>query len=81
MSWIGVGQGSQMIGSNIFMIYANAAGDNVTLSPRLGIGERQPLNSGSTAQVTLLEGSGIANNVMTANFKCTFSILVRWTFY
>lgn len=69
MSWIGLGQGSQMKGSNIFMIYANAAGDNVTLSPRLGVGEQQPA-SDTTADVTLLSGSGICNNMMTANIKC-----------
>lgn len=70
LSWIGIGQGSGMRGSNIFMIYANAAGDNVTVSPRLGLGEYQPMTSGATSQITLLEGSGIANGDMTANFKC-----------
>ena len=69
MSWIGLGQGGQMKGSNIFMIYSNAAGDNVTLSPRLGTGNNQP-NVDTTADVTLLSGSGIANGVMTANVKC-----------
>jgi Cytochrome domain of cellobiose dehydrogenase len=69
MSWIGFGQGSQMKGSNIFMIYANAAGTNVTLSPRLGTGNQQP-SADTTAEVTLLDGSGIANNMMVANVRC-----------
>jgi hypothetical protein len=70
MSWIGFGQGSQMKGSNIFMIYANADGTNVTLSPRLGTGEQQP-NADTSAEVTLLDGSGISNDMMVANVRCT----------
>jgi hypothetical protein len=60
-----------MSNANIFMIYANAAGNNVTLSPRTGVGERQPTVGG--ASVTLLSGSGISNNVMTANVRCKLS--------
>ncbi|QDS73760.1 hypothetical protein FKW77_005149 [Venturia effusa] len=69
-SWIGFGQGSQMSGAKMFIIYANAAGTNVTLSPRTGSGHSQP-SFDSSAQVTLLEGSGISNGVMTANIKCS----------
>lgn len=61
-----------MTGANIFMIYSNAAGNNVTLSPRLGVGDRAP-NVDASAQVVLLGGSGIVNNVMTANVKCKSS--------
>lgn len=60
-----------MAGSNIFVIYADAEGTNVTLSPRLGTGEVEPLED-MTADVTLLGGSGIADGVMTANVKCEF---------
>ncbi|KUJ19843.1 CBD9-like protein [Mollisia scopiformis] len=70
LSWIGLGQGTSMTGANIFMIYANSAGDNVTLSPRLGSGNRQP-ESDTTTDVTLLGGSGISNGVMTANVRCS----------
>lgn len=59
-----------MSGSNIFMVYANAAGSNVTVSPRLGVGKVEPTTSGSTAQITLLSGSGISNGQMIANFRC-----------
>ena len=67
--WIGLGQGSQMAGSNIFVAYASASGRNVTLSPRVGRGYVQP-RFDSTAQVSLLEGSGIADGRMTVNVRC-----------
>lgn len=76
MQWIGLGQGgaNQMRNSNIFIIYADSTGSNVTLSPRLGTGEVEPkFNSG--AQVSLVEGSGIANGVMTANVRCGCSLM------
>lgn len=69
LSWIGLGQGSQMRGAHIFMIYADSEGSNVTLSPRLGTGTREP-ESDATTNVTLLGGSGISNGVMTANVMC-----------
>jgi len=72
--WIGLGQGAQMTGSNIFIIYADSSGKNVTLSPRLGKGNFQP-QMDTDAKVTLLDGSGIANGVMTANVRCTFFTL------
>jgi hypothetical protein len=68
-SWIGLGQGTGMTGANIFVIYASSSGTNVTLSPRTGSGHVQPTYNSDT-QVTLLEGSGISNGVMTANIKC-----------
>lgn len=72
LSWIGLGQGSSMTGANIFMVYADSTGTNVTLSPRLGTGNQLP-NSDTTADVTLLDGSGIQNGVMTANVKCKYT--------
>ena len=58
-----------MRNSNLFIIYADDTGTNVTLSPRLGVGEVEP-NFNPDAKVSLLEGSGIANGVMTANVRC-----------
>ena len=58
-----------MAGANIFMVYADATGSNVTLSPRLASGNFQPQYTTGT-QAVLLEGSGIAGGVMTANIKC-----------
>jgi hypothetical protein len=58
-----------MAGSNMFVVYTSSGGNNVTLSPRTASGEVQP-NFNNAAQVTLLEGSGVSNGVMTANVKC-----------
>jgi hypothetical protein len=63
-----------MAGANIFMIYADVSGTNVTLSPRLGTGEQQP-HSDNTAEVTLLDGSGIYNDMMVANVLCIASLV------
>lgn len=62
-----------MAGSNMFLIYAGSDGQNVTLSPRLGVGLQEP-DYNTAAQVSLLEGSGIVNNVMTANIRCEYSL-------
>ncbi|KAL3420187.1 integral membrane protein [Phlyctema vagabunda] len=59
-----------MAGANILMLYSNAAGDNVTLSPRLGVGEVDPTFD-YAADVTLLSGSRIADGMMIANIRCS----------
>jgi hypothetical protein len=69
MAYVGFGQGSKMAGSNIFIMYANAAGTNVTLSPRVGSGHVQPTAS-TASTLSLLAGSGISDGVMTANVLC-----------
>ncbi|KAM3421308.1 hypothetical protein BST61_g1707 [Cercospora zeina] len=66
--WVALGQGSQMAGGNIFVLYQNAAGTNVTISPRLGVGHVEP--QFNAVNMELLAGSGIANGVMTANVRC-----------
>ncbi|KAK0333483.1 hypothetical protein LTR91_012625 [Friedmanniomyces endolithicus] len=68
--WIALGQGSLMAGSNIFVMYTSANGNNVTVSPRLGLGYRQPLHD-TAAHITVLEGSGVSGGVMTANVRCS----------
>ncbi|KFZ24344.1 hypothetical protein V502_01175 [Pseudogymnoascus sp. VKM F-4520 (FW-2644)] len=70
MSYIAFGQGSKMSGSNMFIIYANSAGNNVTLSPRTTSGHSAP-SASTSAALTLLAGSGITGGVMTANVLCT----------
>lgn len=67
--WVALGQGSSMSGSNIFVVYT-AGNGNVTISPRLGKGEREP-NFNADAKVTLLEGSGVFEGKMIANIKCS----------
>ncbi|KAL0256926.1 hypothetical protein SLS55_007735 [Diplodia seriata] len=68
-SWVAIGQGSSMSGSQMFVVYTSSSGDNVTVSPRLGSGHSMPQYN-SDAQITLLEGSGVSGGQMTANFKC-----------
>ncbi|KAF9690970.1 hypothetical protein EKO04_011248 [Ascochyta lentis] len=69
-SWVALGQGRAMAGSNIFVVYTSADGNNVTLSPRSASGYNMPTLSSAT-QVELLEGSGVSNGIMTANVKCS----------
>lgn len=58
-----------MQGANIFIVYASSDGNNVTVSPRLGVEHVMPLYN-SKAQLSVLNGSGISNGVMTANIRC-----------
>jgi hypothetical protein len=60
-----------MSGSNMFVVYTSADGNNVTISPRTASGYSEPeLNS--DVQVTLLEGSGVVDGKMIANVRCMF---------
>lgn len=68
LQWLAVAEGSRMLDANMFVIYA-APNNNITLSPRLGAGHKQPLFN-PAALVSLLDGSGISNGVMTANIRC-----------
>lgn len=68
-SWIGLGQGSSMTGSRLFVMYTSADGSNVTISPRLGTGCNLPQFDNAT-QLSLLEGSGVTDGTMTANVRC-----------
>jgi len=65
-----------MTSAHFFVIYANAAGTNVTLSPRQPAGDHIMPTFNSSARVTLLEGSGIADGVMTANVRCKYRFLL-----
>lgn len=67
VNWFALGQGTQMSGANIFVVYT--AGNDVTVSPRLGKGHVQPLYN-KDAKVSVLGGSGNQNGVITANVRC-----------
>ncbi|KAF9889502.1 hypothetical protein FE257_007212 [Aspergillus nanangensis] len=69
VQWVGLAQGTHMAGANMFVLYASSSTQNVTLSPRSGKGHVQP-KFNPDAQVTLLDGSGIRDGVMTANVRC-----------
>ena len=58
-----------MTGAQMFIIYANTAGTNVTLSPRLSSGHDEP-SAEATSVAILLAGSGIVDGNMTANILC-----------
>ncbi|KAJ5261429.1 hypothetical protein N7478_012024 [Penicillium angulare] len=69
LKWFAWGQGSRMQGANIFIVYASSNGNNVTVSPRLGVEHVMPLHN-PKAQLSVLNGSGINNGIMTANIRC-----------
>lgn len=73
MSWVGLGQGSRMSNANMFIIYANAAGTDITISPRLGEGNSEPVIA-SSSTLTLLSGSGVSSGFMRANILCSFCL-------
>ncbi|OJJ77034.1 hypothetical protein ASPBRDRAFT_36219 [Aspergillus brasiliensis CBS 101740] len=78
IQWVGLGQGAQMTGSNMFLLYTSSS-TKITLSPRSGLGHFEPQYTSST-QITMLPGTGISINpdnssssartTMTANFRC-----------
>lgn len=65
--WFALGQGTRMEGANMFVAYTS--GDSVTVSPRSGIAEVEPLYN-KDAQITMLDGSGVHDGVITANIRC-----------
>lgn len=70
-----------MEGADIFVLYP-ASPTNVTISPRSGTGHVQPQYK-PQAQVSLLEGSGIRDGIMTANVRCescSYSDSSSWIF-
>lgn len=68
-SWIGLGTGSQMEGSDMFVMYASG-NNNVTLSTRSGTGHVMPEHVARN-DVQLIEGSGIHDGHMVANIQCS----------
>jgi hypothetical protein len=68
-SWLGIGTGSMMSGSNMFIIYASGNRNNITLSGRKGNGHAAPSYT-QDIKASLLDGSGVANGIMTANIRC-----------
>lgn len=69
-TWGAIGLGSNnMAGSLILMIYMNAAGDNVTFSPRVAYGNYEPVHF-PDVQYEVLPGTGISNGSMTFSMRC-----------
>ena len=59
-----------MAGSLMFIAYKSENGQNVTLSPRIAGGHFEPSHT-KDVFVSLLDGSGIENNIFTINALCT----------
>jgi hypothetical protein len=69
LQWFAFGQGAQMQGANLFIVYASSSGNNITVSPRLGVEHVMPLHN-PKAELSVLNDSGIRNGIMTANIRC-----------
>ncbi|KAF7182818.1 hypothetical protein CNMCM7691_002479 [Aspergillus felis] len=67
VQWFAWGQGAVMQGANIFVVYATQ--NHITVSPRLGVEHVEPLFN-PQAQLSILNGSGISNGIITANIRC-----------
>ncbi|TAQ88341.1 hypothetical protein B7494_g3353 [Chlorociboria aeruginascens] len=66
-----VGLGSDtMKNALVLMAYADSTGRNVTLSPRNSAGQVEPVYN-SSISITILAGTGITNDTMTVNAKCS----------
>uniref|UniRef100_A0A093V8B5 Cytochrome b561 domain-containing protein n=1 Tax=Talaromyces marneffei PM1 TaxID=1077442 RepID=A0A093V8B5_TALMA len=68
-SYIGIGTGTVMQGSLIFVMYSNATGDGITLSPRIATGNKEPVLVPSL-DVEILPGSNTSDGLMTVNARC-----------
>lgn len=60
----------KMAGTLMFMAYANSAGNNVTLSPRLGIDHVEPSYT-SNITVQVLPGTSFSNGKLVVNAMCS----------
>lgn len=67
-SWVAIGTGASMSGSNMFVVYPDGSG-NVTVSTRLGTGHSAPAPHDDT-RFELLAGSGVEEGILTANVAC-----------
>ena len=65
-----------MRGANMFVVYTSTDGSNVTISQRSASGHDMPTEV-SPSTLTLRKGSGVQNNTMTANIRC--SGYIYWT--
>ncbi|KAI9927302.1 hypothetical protein ASPWEDRAFT_177763 [Aspergillus wentii DTO 134E9] len=75
IQWFALGQGAHMAGANIFVVYSSSSSDKVTISPRLAKSHIEP-EYNPDARISLLQGSGIQNGVMTANVRC--DTCIQW---
>ncbi|KAF1849144.1 iron reductase domain protein [Cucurbitaria berberidis CBS 394.84] len=68
-SWVGVGFGAKMENSLMFIMYPDADGNNVTISPRLGSKASEPTFSPNVA-VEILPGTQINDSMLILHARC-----------
>jgi hypothetical protein len=68
-SWVGVGFGSQMSNSLMFIMYPNDDGDNVTISPRLGSKNAEP-SFISSINLEILDGTTVNDSMLVLKAVC-----------
>jgi hypothetical protein len=70
-SWVGVGFGQEMENSLMFIMYANQRGDNVTISPRIGSKNAEPVFT-DKVDLEVLPGTKIDedDSMMVARAVC-----------
>lgn len=72
-SWIAVGFGRGMSDTPlIFVAYRASNGKDITVSPRIAHGHTEPKHDDAKdVSITVLPGSGIDNDSMVVDFKCS----------
>ncbi|KAI0842533.1 putative iron reductase domain protein [Hypoxylon sp. FL0890] len=70
-SWAAIGFGSNhMAGALMLIMYPSKSNNNVTMSPRLATGHREPVYA-PEIKVEALAGTGLANGTYTFNGRCS----------
>ncbi|KAF2438375.1 iron reductase domain protein [Karstenula rhodostoma CBS 690.94] len=68
-SWVAVGFGESMENSLMLVMYANAKGDNITISPRLSTGHSEP-SFAPSINLDILNGTGIHDDMYVLRAVC-----------
>ncbi|KAF9736896.1 hypothetical protein PMIN04_000574 [Paraphaeosphaeria minitans] len=68
-SWVAVGFGASMENSLMLVMYADARGDNITISPRLSTGHTEPSFS-PAIKLDVLNGTGIYDEMYVLRAVC-----------
>ncbi|KAF3036592.1 hypothetical protein E8E12_007455 [Didymella heteroderae] len=69
-SWVGVGFGRQMENSLMLIMYPDADGNNVTISPRIGRKGGEPVFT-NNIDVEVLDGTRIEDDMMILHARCS----------
>jgi Cytochrome domain of cellobiose dehydrogenase/Eukaryotic cytochrome b561 len=69
-SWVGFGFGTQMLDALIFVAYQSNHGENVTLSPRIGLFHTEPQYTHAVG-IEVLKGSYVDDETYNINARCT----------